>query len=135
PVWWQHATPALAQWLRFHTGAPQAGAARDAAFAVVTDARRMPALGTFAAGSLASPEFSTTLIVEVPSLTGGDPVQARGPGIRDAEALRIAGLPADFWAQWNDNHAAFPQGVDALFTCGGQVIGLPRTTRVQRQEA
>jgi alpha-D-ribose 1-methylphosphonate 5-triphosphate synthase subunit PhnH len=136
PVWWQQDDPRLAQWLRFHTGAPAAAQPRDAAFAVITQPLAMPPLDAFALGSLASPEFSTTLLVEVPSLDEGEPLRAQGPGIRDSAQLRIAGLPAGFWAQWQANHAGFPQGVDLIFSCGAQVLGLPRTTRVTRpQEA
>lgn len=136
PVWWQQPDGDLADWLRFHTGARSTADTAQAAFAAVTDAARMPALDVFAAGSLAAPEFSTTLLVEVPSLTDGPELMAHGPGIRERQALRVAGLHEGFWAQWQANHAAFPQGVDVLFTCGGLAMGLPRTTRISRlQEA
>lgn len=133
-VWWQRPDAGLQQWLRFHTGARATGDAAAAAFAVVTDAVSLPALGEFAAGSLAEPEFSTTLLMEVPSLTDGPALHAHGPGIQVHQTIRVAGLPGDFWAQWQANHASFPQGVDVLFTCGGQVLGLPRTTRISRVE-
>jgi alpha-D-ribose 1-methylphosphonate 5-triphosphate synthase subunit PhnH len=48
--------------------------------------------------------------------------------------VRIAGLPNAFWVQWQTNHAAFPQGVDIIFTCADVALGLPRTTRVRRSE-
>lgn len=133
-VWWQRPDADLQQWLRFHTGARATGDAAAAAFAVVTDPGSLPALGEFAAGSLAEPEFSTTLLIEVPSLSDGSALHAHGPGIQVRQTIRIAGLPGDFWAQWQANHAAFPQGVDVFFTCGGQVLGLPRTTRISRVE-
>ncbi len=134
PVWWQQPHEPLQQWLRFHTGARAASAPQEAAFAVVTDATSMPPLESFAAGSLASPEFSTTLLVEVDALDEGPLLQAHGPGIRERQPLRLAGLPPAFWTQWQANHALFPQGVDLLFTCGPQVLGLPRTTRISRVE-
>lgn len=132
PVWWQHPDAGLQQWLRFHTGARATGEPGQAAFAVITDPAGMPALDACAQGSLAEPEFSTTLLVEVPSLTDGPALQAHGPGIRERQTLRVAGLPGNFWAQWQANHAAFPQGVDVLFTCGDRALGLPRTTRISR---
>lgn len=134
PVWWQRPDAGLQQWLRLHTGAKAAGEAGAAAFAVVPDPASMPPLAEFAAGSLCEPESSTTLLVDVPSLSEGPALHAHGPGIQARQTLRIAGLPADFWAQWQANHAAFPQGVDVLFTCGNQVLGLPRTTRISRAE-
>jgi alpha-D-ribose 1-methylphosphonate 5-triphosphate synthase subunit PhnH len=134
PVWWQGADPTVAQWLRFHTGAPLAHATGTASFAVVTDAASGLALADFAMGTVASPEFSSTLLVELPALVGGPELEWRGPGIQTVQRVALAGLPADFWAQWHTNHGAFPQGVDLIFTCGEQAMGLPRTTRVRRLE-
>lgn len=134
PVWWQQDDGGASGWLRFHTGAGFAAMPEEAAFAVLTDAGSMPALDSFPAGPMASPERSATLLVEVPSLETGPAVEWRGPGIQDKQTVCIAGLPDNFWAQWQANHAAFPQGVDIVFTCGGLALGLPRTTRVRRLE-
>jgi alpha-D-ribose 1-methylphosphonate 5-triphosphate synthase subunit PhnH len=72
--------------------------------------------------------------MEVASLETGPGVVWRGPGIADVQRVHIAGLPDGFWTQWQANHAAFPQGVDIVFTCANAVLGLPRTTRVSRLE-
>lgn len=130
PVWWQPQDAGLAQWLRFHTGAATAGSPGEARFAVVTEAARMPGLDAFNPGSLASPETSCTLLVELRSLREGPLLHGEGPGIASRAPLRLAGLADGFWAGWQANHAAFPQGVDAIFCCGDEVLGLPRTTRV-----
>ena len=134
PIWWQDAGHTAAHWLRFHTGARVADAPQDAAFACVSQAANMPALAAFAQGSAASPEFSTTLLLEVQSFDRGPALEWYGPGIRDVRTVQIAGLPDAFWSGWQANHAVFPQGVDVLFTCGTEAIGLPRTTRVSRLE-
>jgi alpha-D-ribose 1-methylphosphonate 5-triphosphate synthase subunit PhnH len=134
PVWWQHGDAASAGWLRFHTGAPSAPAPAEAAFAVLTNPGAMPALDAFAAGSVAAPEQSSTLLLELPSLDQGPAVEWRGPGIQGMQTVRVGGLPDQFWSQWQANHAAFPQGVDIVFTCAGEALGLPRTTRVRRLE-
>jgi alpha-D-ribose 1-methylphosphonate 5-triphosphate synthase subunit PhnH len=134
PVWWQRADLDLSQWLRFHTGAPEASRPDGASFAVLTDLSQMPTLADFASGSVASPEFSCTVFIELPALDGGPKLAWRGPGIETVQQVGLAGLPDDFWAQWQANHAAFPQGVDIVFTCGDQALGLPRTTRVRRLE-
>lgn len=134
PVWWQEDDGRASDWLRFHTGADLADRPEEAAFAVVIDGANLPPLDSFAPGSVASPERSATLLVEVPSLETGPAVEWRGPGIRDRQTVCIAGLPDNFWAQWQANHAAFPQGVDIVFTCAGFALGLPRTTRVRRLE-
>lgn len=132
PIWWQDEDEALQYWLRFHTGAPVARACDAAAFAVITDAARLPSLQQFGAGSLAAPEQSCTLLVEVPALHGGPALRAHGPGIAGQSTLSVAGLPPAFWPQWQASHAAFPQGVDVFFTCGDQLLALPRSTRIGR---
>jgi alpha-D-ribose 1-methylphosphonate 5-triphosphate synthase subunit PhnH len=134
PVWWHSADAALPQWLRFHTSAPVALTTATASFAVFADALPALVLADFAIGTAASPEFSTTLLIELPALSGGPELEWRGPGIQDVQRVALAGLPADFWTQWQTNHGAFPQGVDLIFTCGDQGLGLPRTTRVRRLE-
>lgn len=131
PVWWQQPDPQAEQWLRFHTSAPVTRASADASFAVLTELNALPALDCFSAGSAASPEFSTTLLIEVPSFGAGPLLQWSGPGLREPIEVQVAGLPDAFWSQWRANAAGFPQGVDVIFCCAGQVMGLPRTTRVQ----
>lgn len=135
PVWWQQSEGTITDWLRFHTGAPIVSMPGAAAFAVVVDARYMPLLRSFAMGSVESPERSVTVLVEVPSLDDGPAVEWLGPGIANVQVVRIAGLPDNFWTQWQANHAAFPQGADIVFTCANTALGLPRTTRVRRLEA
>jgi alpha-D-ribose 1-methylphosphonate 5-triphosphate synthase subunit PhnH len=133
-VWWQPSENAAPDWLRFHTGASVAATPDEATFAVLISTAGMPSLDRFSAGTLASPDHSATLLVEVPSLYEGPALEWRGPGIQETQTVRIAGLPENFWAQWQVNHAAFPQGVDIVFTCADAALGLPRTTRVRRLE-
>jgi alpha-D-ribose 1-methylphosphonate 5-triphosphate synthase subunit PhnH len=132
PVWWQDVEIAAINWLRFHTGAPRAALPSESAFAVITHTGALAALDSFSIGSAESPEVSTMLFVEVPSLDDGQAVEWRGPGIQGSQSVRIGGLPGDFWSRWQGNHALFPQGVDIVFTCADVLVGLPRTTRVRR---
>lgn len=134
PVWWQNVDSGLPQWLRFHTGASVALEPEAASFAVLADMARTPQLADFASGSAASPECSCTVFIELPALTSGPMLEWRGPGIADMQHVGLQGLPTEFWTQWQANHAAFPQGVDIVFTCGEDALGLPRTTRVRRLE-
>ncbi|MNL73652.1 carbon-phosphorus lyase complex subunit [compost metagenome] len=69
-------------------------------------------------------------MVEVPSLTGGPTLVLRGPGIRDTQEFSPMGLPGDFVAQWQANREIFPRGVDLLLVAEGQVMGLPRSSRI-----
>jgi len=145
PVWWTN--PAPSRWLQFHTGAATATTAANARFAVASglaDARQLgarqapvettlaPTLwGLLDAGTDESPERSATLFMELPSLAGGTATEWSGPGLRHPSPVHLAGLPEGFWGLWQDNHARFPRGVDVLFVCGRQILGLPRTTLVR----
>ncbi|MES2584071.1 MAG: phosphonate C-P lyase system protein PhnH [Pseudomonadota bacterium] len=134
PVWWRRADPTVQRWLQFHTGAGVAANPGAASFAVIHDLDAPFDLADFAMGSAESPEFSTTLMVELPALHGGPELEWRGPGIEVVQRVGLCGVPQHFWSQWQANHAAFPAGVDLVFTCGDKALGLPRTTRVRRLE-
>jgi alpha-D-ribose 1-methylphosphonate 5-triphosphate synthase subunit PhnH len=133
PVWWSAAPMRdMAEALRFCTGAPYVTQSGAAAFAACVAGAAVPSLAEFAAGTDAAPEKSCTVLIEVAALDRGTAFEWRGPGIANAARVAIDGLPTQFWAQWQANHAAFPRGVDVLFTCGADAVGLPRTTRVSR---
>jgi alpha-D-ribose 1-methylphosphonate 5-triphosphate synthase subunit PhnH len=134
PVWWDSEAHQLQEWLHFHTGADLTQQAEQASFAVFTQVPQALAFSSFAMGSSASPEFSATVMMELPSFEGGPALEWRGPGIQTSQRVSLMGLPDDFWAQWQANHAVFPQGIDVVFTCGEHALGLPRTTRVRRLE-
>lgn len=137
PVWLDPSlveSDAVVAWLRFHTGAPIVTEPREAQFALIADLSAMPPLDRFALGTDEYPDRSTTLAVMVPSLEGGAPLKLRGPGIKDEAFVSPAGLGADFLAQWAENREQFPRGVDLLLLAEGQVLGLPRTTRVSMGE-
>ena len=117
-------------YLRFHTDAPLTEQPDQAAFALLDLAKDTMKLSDFAQGVPDYPDRSTTIIVQAPSLTTGAPLIASGPGIEVAAELNIAGLPADFEAQWAANRAGFPLGVDLVFASGHQLVALPRSARL-----
>src|SRR5947207_2409635 len=59
----------IARWLRFHTSAPIAGEARYCTYALIGDPLAMPDLETFAQGTDEYPDRSTTLILQLQSLS------------------------------------------------------------------
>jgi alpha-D-ribose 1-methylphosphonate 5-triphosphate synthase subunit PhnH len=121
---------AILAWLRFHTAAPLTTDPALAQFALVSNADALPALDQFALGTDEYPDRSTTIALRVPSLIDGPDLTLRGPGINDHIHVAPTGLPHDFLAQWAANRGEFPRGVDLLLVSGGQVLGLPRTTRI-----
>lgn len=136
PVWLGEGfdTPAMRDWLRFHTGAPLA-VTTDQAALVLLDASTMPALESCSLGTDEAPERGATLLVQVPSLTGAAAMTWRGPGIKDSVAMPLCGLDAALWRQRAQLPAVFPRGLDIYLGCGRQVIGLPRSTIVSLTEA
>ena len=137
PIW---VTPLLAKsalpgWIGFHTGASLTPAKTDTKFAFVEMGAPFPSLAQFALGTQEYPDRSTTLIVEVASLEGGQPLQLSGPGIRDTATIAPKGVPDTFLRQWADNRALFPRGVDLVLTAGRRFIALPRTTKIREMEA
>ena len=120
-------------WLRFHCGCPLTTDGAEAAFAVVTDARTAPALDSFNLGDARYPDRSTTVILQVDTLDGGEAVVLSGPGIKDRTALAPSGLPEGFWEQLRDNNAKFQFGVDVLIVSGPLLTAVPRSSQIQIQ--
>lgn len=129
-VWLQpgfdHGVP---QWLVFHTGCRMIDLPAQADFAMVGDASRCPELAAFHQGQDEHPEASTTVLVQVPALTGGEVVQLQGPGI-DGKVTVAPQVAAEFWHQWRQNTRRYPLGVDVLLLSGPNLLGLPRTARI-----
>ncbi|MCW2239975.1 phosphonate C-P lyase system protein PhnH [Azospirillum canadense] len=122
---------AVRAYLRFHCGCPLTEGPAAADFAIVVDPQAMPPLAAFNAGSDEFPDSSTTVIVQVPTLDGGEPWTFTGPGIRDRVRLAVAGLPPAFRGWVAENHAGFPRGVDLIFTSGTRLAALPRSARLE----
>lgn len=123
----------IVAWLRFQTGAPIVADPAVAQFALVSSADQLPALDSFALGTAEYPDRSTTVALALPALSGGPALTLRGPGIKDSRIIAPVGLPDGFPALWADNRALFPRGIDLLLAAAGQVIGLPRTTRISME--
>ncbi len=118
-------TPAVRQWLTFHTGAPVTGA-DEADFALGTWQDLGP-LTAYRIGTSEYPDRSATLIVECAELTNAGATLS-GPGIRDKARLSLPGIPA-----LQANSSLFPLGCDFFFTCGSHVAALPRSTTIRSE--
>lgn len=129
------AASAFPRWLSFHTGAAVGDDRMAADFVFFARTDGFPDLSGVALGSDAYPDRAATLVVEVEALVGGEPLVARGPGIRDAQTLAPMGLPGDFLAAWSLNRSLYPRGIDLILVCGADILCLPRTTRLAKREA
>jgi alpha-D-ribose 1-methylphosphonate 5-triphosphate synthase subunit PhnH len=133
PIWLDgrmSATPDVAKWLKFHTSAPVTSDSSVASFALVGDAKNLPALDRFAFGSNEYPDRSTTLILQVESLTDGAVVELQGPGIDGSAALRASIQPHDLFGRLAINATLFPRGIDVVLVHDDCIVAIPRTTRL-----
>jgi alpha-D-ribose 1-methylphosphonate 5-triphosphate synthase subunit PhnH len=130
PLWIDDPADDVLNWIRFHTSAPIVTNAADAAFAIVTHAQSLPPLASFNPGTLDYPDVSTTVIVQVETLTDGVPLTLAGPGIKGRHTFAPAPTPSDLTQQLGANRALFPRGIDLLFVSASDVAALPRSVRV-----
>jgi alpha-D-ribose 1-methylphosphonate 5-triphosphate synthase subunit PhnH len=134
PVWLDAALAEagdVSRWLRFHTGAPITSNPQQAAFALIADAANAPDFMSFALGTPDYPDRSTTLILQVESLSGGPSNALKGPGINGVQMLSARSLPENFVHRMTDNRALFPRGVDVLLVTDDAVAAVPRSTRIE----
>jgi alpha-D-ribose 1-methylphosphonate 5-triphosphate synthase subunit PhnH len=133
PVWLDplmSETADVTKWLKFHTGAPVTANSSICSFAMIGDPRTLPALDRFAFGSNEYPDRSTTLILQFESLTQGQTLELRGPGIDGAAVLQAAIQPADLFERLEINRTLFPRGIDVVLVADDVIVAIPRTTRL-----
>jgi alpha-D-ribose 1-methylphosphonate 5-triphosphate synthase subunit PhnH len=133
PVWLDQrmsATPDVARWLKFHTSAPVVADSSISSFALIGDPKDLPALDRFAFGSNEYPDRSTTLILQVDSLTQGPAYELRGPGIDGTAILQASLQPPDMFERLSVNVTLFPRGIDVVLVHDDSIVAIPRTTRL-----
>lgn len=148
PIWLDAAanTPEARRHLRFHCAAPFETDPAKASFVFISRPEDMPRLSAFNPGRADFPDRSTTLVINVgPAGAGASDMELSGPGVKGNDRgawqrFRVSGLPAWFRQDWDENHAAYPLGIDVVFvgataTDAGEpsvgLLGLPRTARVR----
>jgi alpha-D-ribose 1-methylphosphonate 5-triphosphate synthase subunit PhnH len=133
PVWLDpllSATSDVTNWLKFHTGAPVIADSSICSFALVGDAKTLPALDRFSFGTNEYPDRSTTLILQVDSLTHGPSIELRGPGIDGTAVLQAAIQPPDLFERLAINAVLFPRGIDVVLVHDDSIVAIARTTRL-----
>ena len=126
--------PAIAKWLKFHTGAPIVLESAVCSFALIANAEDLPVLERFSFGSNEYPDRSTTLVVQVESLARGQGYELRGPGIDGRTLLRAMIKPTDLFERLAVNAALFPRGIDVVMVHDDAIVAIPRTTRLVAKE-
>ena len=128
PLWLDGDVAAAWPWLAFHCGAARCDSLDQAAFAC---ARTAPPLSDLPSGTDAEPEESATLVLQIPAIGSGRRFTLSGPGLAERASLSVAGLAADFAAQWAANHALYPRGIDLILCAGEHLCALPRSVRIE----
>ena len=137
PVWLDTALRAseeVCAWLRLHCGCRLVDDPRAAAFAFVAAAQELPPIDAFNLGTPDYPDRSATIVLQVASLRTGPSLALSGPGIRDRQDLRAAGLPDDMAARLAANRALFPRGVDFILVADDEIAALPRSVRLASEK-
>ncbi|NLK94239.1 MAG: phosphonate C-P lyase system protein PhnH [Clostridiales bacterium] len=81
-------------------------------------------------GTLIDPNLSATIIAEVLKISDEKELELSGPGIKEKNYIKISGNYGWVKARENKNKE-YPLGVDSIFLdSDGQVICIPRTTKI-----
>jgi alpha-D-ribose 1-methylphosphonate 5-triphosphate synthase subunit PhnH len=132
PVWLDpglRGVPAVAEWLRFHTGARIVENPGIAAFALVSSSRAPP-FDRFNVGTPEYPDRSTTVVLQAESFRQGPSFTVTGPGIRVEQKVQITPLPSDMVERLAANRRLFPRGIDLLLATETEIMALPRAVHV-----
>lgn len=118
-------------YLRFHCSCPVTQDPKEARTGLFADVAALTSFDRFSPGTDERPDLSTTLIVQVDSLSNDAGVTLSGPGIKGTRTLSVGGASGAFWDAVRANNQMFPCGIDLIMTAGDKVVCLPRTTKVE----
>lgn len=133
PIWLDRtmaATLDIAKWLKFHCGAPVIADCSVCSFALAGYGNELPEFDRFSLGTNEYPDRSTTLVLQVESLTGGRAYELCGPGIDGTAVLQAVIAPDDLFERLAVNAPLFPRGLDVVLVHDEVVVAIPRTTRL-----
>lgn len=116
--------------IRFHSGAPLANNPEEVCFALFDTQLQAADLQALPHGSEISPEFSTTVVIQLDSLEQGTALRLTGPGIEQQRVISPS-LPPVLLDYLINRPQRFPLGLDFLLTSGERLLALPRTTHVE----
>jgi len=83
-------------------------------------------------GNLIDPHRSATIIVEVDKLSKDKDLVLKGPGIKDANYVKVD-IEGDWIEERKKKNIEYPLGVDAIFIDrNSNIVAFPRTTQILR---
>lgn len=94
------------------------------------DAQTLRVIAQAPVGDMLYPDRAATLVLAC-RLGSGPEFRLKGPGIASSTLVRIDDVPAEFW-DLRARSLRYPLGWDVFLVSEGEVIGIPRTTIVER---
>ena len=120
--------------LRFYCGCRLTKTPQEADF-VFIQLSEWQQLEGFKQGTEEYPDRFPTLIIEADGLEEKGDIRLSGPGINGSRCVDIVGINQHHIELLQRNQQHFPMGYDFMFTCGNQLMALPRTTQVTQRNA
>ncbi len=127
----QLSSPTFIDNLRFYCGSRLTASPLEADF-VFMQLSEWQQLDSFKRGTEEYPDRFPTLIIETDGLAEQGGIRLSGPGINGSRSVDIAGIQQQHIELLQRNQQHFPMGYDFMFTCGNQLMALPRTTQVSQ---
>ncbi len=134
PIWLDHKLAeeqSVIDALRFHCGCPFVDDKAKAMFALISNVDNGLPLRDFHQGTPDYPDRSTTVVIQVSSLSDEGECRLAGPGIKSETRFTAGGLSLPFWQEWSANHQQYPLGIDLVLTAGRRFVALPRSVSVE----
>lgn len=103
--------------------------AADYVFTTIGTEDEVAALSTLCIGTLAYPDEAATLIAPV-RFGFGQGLRLTGPGIKDSVTIALDGIDPSFW-RVREKAIRYPLGFDVYLVDGDDVIGIPRSTKIE----
>ena len=128
-------SPEIEAFVRFHCGAPLIETKAEAAFAIISTPHRLGSIDAFSAGTAEYPDRSTTVIIQVETVTAHGALSLKGPGIETVHHLGVIPDYPDLWPSLIANHRQFPLGVDVIFAAPQAIAAIPRSTALSIEGA
>jgi alpha-D-ribose 1-methylphosphonate 5-triphosphate synthase subunit PhnH len=105
----------------------------------LSDSEIQSVMNEVKAGTLEDPHLSATILIQVNTLTDspGDGMKLKltGPGIQGTREVYADGMPSAWIAERKKINSEYPLGVDMILTTSsGEIMAIPRTTLIVREE-
>lgn len=96
------------------------------------DAAALDDIAQATVGTMLYPDKGATIVIGC-TLGQGEDFRLSGPGIKSEAIVSIDGIPPELW-ELRQEKLNYPLGWDIFLVDGKDVIGLPRTTKIETRD-